>query len=62
MNAITPNLSKPCKGLCSSSQAAFKLPIAKQPKALYNIHEQVMILMSLCLRDISMHIVHTNAI
>jgi hypothetical protein len=37
MNAITPNLSKPCKG--NIQQQAFhpKLPIAKQLKALYNI-------------------------
>ncbi|HIS95413.1 MAG TPA: hypothetical protein IAC19_06545 [Candidatus Ventricola gallistercoris] len=36
MNAITPNLSKPSDGFSQQQAIRLKLPIAKQPKALYN--------------------------
>ena len=37
MNAITPNLSQPCKGTIQQQACRFKLPIAKQPEAVYNV-------------------------
>ena len=37
MNAITPNLSQPCKGSIQQQAGRFKLPIAKQREAVYNV-------------------------